>query len=119
MGDKVIDLWPEGDMPKLTVPFKGGKGEVTTDALDLLATAFTDKDGMAICAVNKDPDKAHTITLPAGACATQLLLNGPSKDAYNDVDRNECVITEQALEAKDGLLTVTLPAHSVSVLKIG
>ena len=119
MGDKVIDLWPEGDMPTLTVPFKGGKGEVTTDALDLLATAFTDKDGIAICAVNKDPDKAHTITLPAGACATQLLLNGPSKDAYNDVDRNECVITEQALEAKDGLLTVTLPAHSVSVIKIG
>ena len=82
-----------------------------------LYEAFTGKEALAVSAVNKDPEQAYTITLPA-AKARQLLLNGPSKDSYNDVDRKECVITAQELNVVEGTVTVTLPPHSVSVIEI-
>ena len=120
LGDQVIDLWQQGDMPTLTVPHKLG-GERTVDALDLLATTFSDKPGMAIAAVNKDPESTHTLRMPLDKPAniTILTLNGDSKDAYNDVGHEGVAVTETALGLRAGEVLIELPAHSVNVIQIG
>ena len=120
LGDQVIDLWQQGDMPTLTVPHKLG-GERTVDALDLLATAFSDKPGMAIAAVNKDPESTHTLRMPLDKPAniTILTLNGDSKDAYNDVGHEGVAVTETALGLCADEVLIELPAHSVNVIQIG
>jgi len=120
LGDQVIDLWQQGDMPVITVPHKWG-GERTVDCLDLLATTFSDKPGMAIAAVNKDVEHAHAIAipLPEPAPVTLLTLNGDSKDAYNDVGHEGVKVTERQLGMCAGVLEIDLPAHSVSVIRIG
>ena len=120
LGDTVIDLWQQGDMPTMTVPHKRG-GERTVDCLDLLATTFSDKPGIAIAAVNKDAENTHTITIPLDKAAhiTLLTLNGDSKNAYNDVDHEGVTVTETALDLCCGTLEVALPAHSVNIIRIG
>ena len=120
LGDQVIDLWQQGDMPTMTVPHKWG-GERTVDCLDLLATTFSDRPGMAIAAINKDADNAHTITIPLDqpASVTLLTLNGDSKDAYNDVDHEGVTVTETELSVYDGAVEITLEAHSVNVIRLG
>ena len=106
-------------MPVMTVPHKWG-GERAVDCLDLLATTFSDKPGMAIAAVNKDGEHAHTIAIPLDkpARVTLLTLNGDSKDAYNDVDLDGVTVTENDLGLCSGAIEIDLPAHSVNVIKI-
>ena len=120
LGDQVIDLWQQGDMPVMTVPHKWG-GERTVDCLDLLATTFSDKPGMAIAAVNKDAEHAHVIAIPLDkpARVTLLTLNGDSKDAYNDVDHEGVTVTETDLGLCSDTLEIELPAHSVNIIRIG
>ena len=119
LGDQVIDLWQQGDMPAMTVPHKWG-GERTVDCLDLLATTFSDKSGMAVAAVNKDGEHAHTIAIPLDkpAGVTLLTLNGDSKDAYNDVDHNGVTVKETVLGLCEGAVEIALEAHSVNVIRI-
>ena len=119
LGDQVIDLWQQGDMPAMTVPHKWG-GERTVDCLDLLATTFSDKPGMAIAAVNKDAEHTHTITISMDrpAHVTLLTLNGDSKDAYNDVGDGGVYVTERSFGPCSGSLAVELPAHSVNVIHL-
>ena len=119
MGDRVVDLWQEGDMPTLTVPHKYG-GERTVDALDILATTFTHKPGMAISAVNKSPDQAETISIPLATPGkiTLFTLNGDSKDAYNDVDHQGVQVVETDLGTHADSVTITLEPHSVNVIRI-
>ena len=107
-------------MPTLTVPHKLG-GERTVDALDLLATTFSDKPGMAIAAVNKDPESTHTLRMPLDKPAniTILTLNGDSKDAYNDVGHEGVAVTETALGLCADEVLIELPAHSVNLIQIG
>ena len=72
--------------------------------------------------MNKHPDEAQTITVSmpeAQGNAVIFTLNGPTKDSYNDIGRNEVGITKQSLGMYQGSLNVTLPPHSVSVLQIG
>jgi len=106
-------------MPTMVVSHKWG-GERTVDCLDLLATTFSDKPGMAIAAVNKDAENAHVITIPLDkhARVTLLTLNGDSKDAYNDVGHDGVTVTETELGVFEGQLSVTLAAHSVNILRI-
>ncbi|MBQ2952213.1 MAG: alpha-N-arabinofuranosidase [Clostridia bacterium] len=120
LGDTVVDLWAEGDMPQMTVPFKWG-GERTVDCLDLIATTFSDKPGLAVAAVNKDAENAHTIRIPldAPSAITLLTLNGDSKDAYNDVGHEGVRVTETRLGLQEGCVEIALPPHSVSVIRIG
>ena len=103
----------------ITVPHKNG-GERKVDCLDLLATTFSDKPGIAIAAVNKDPERPHTISVPLDMPArlTLLTLNGDSKDAYNDVGHDGVTVTETELGIFEGQLSVTLAAHSVNILRI-
>ena len=107
-------------MPVMTVPHKWG-GERAVDCLDLLATTFSDKSGMAVAAVNKDGEHAHTIAIPLDkpAGVTLLTLNGDSKDAYNDVDYNGVNVKETVLGLCEGAVEIALEAHSVNVIRIG
>ena len=120
LGDTVVDLWAEGDMPKMTVPFKWG-GERTVDCIDLIATAFTDKPGLAVAAVNKDAENTHTVRIPLDmpANVTLLTLNGDSKDAYNDVGHEGVKVTETCLGEITGMAEITLAPHSVNIIRIG
>ena len=106
-------------MPKMTMPFKWG-GERTVDAIDLIATAFSDKPGLAVAAVNKDPETEHTLRIPMTEASqvTVMTLNGDSKDAYNDHGHEGVRVTEADLGMVSEL-GVTLPPHSVSVIRIG
>lgn len=120
MGDTIVDLWAEGETPTLTVPHKTD-GERTIDTLDLLATTFSYRPGIAISAVNKHPDAAQTICIPLAQAekVRVLTLNGPTKDSYNDVGREEVCIAISDLGVCDGELQVILPPHSVNVIEIG
>ena len=120
LGDQVIDLWKQGDMPQMTVPHKYDGARIV-DALDLLATSFSDKDGLAVAAINKDGEQPHSISIPLEkpAFITILTLNGSSKDAYNDVGRNDVTVTESIPGLCEGTLEITLQPHSVNIIKIG
>ena len=119
LGDTVIDLWAQGDMPQITVPHKLG-GQRTMDAIDLLATTFTDREDIAVVAVNKDAENNHVLHIPLDkpASITLLTLNGESKDAYNDVDHEGVKVTEKQLGLCSDTLEIDLPAHSVNIILI-
>ena len=119
MGDTVVDLWAQDKIPTMTVSHKQGH-PVVVDSLDLLATIFSDQPGMAVAAVNKDPDQAHSIILPlAGKTqVTVRTVNGPSKDSYNDVGHEEVRLTEADLGVHEGAIEIALAPHSVNVIEL-
>ncbi len=114
LGDRVLHSWNEEED---TVRFaKKHGGEAVLPALDVLVTAFTDKPGLAIAAVNRDAEKPHTLILPERFSKAVLrTVNGPGKDAYNDTDRNEVTIRTQALPADD---SIDIEPHSVNVIEL-
>jgi len=119
LGDTVVDLWCETPVPTMTAAHKQGHS-VTVDSLDLLATTFTGKPGMAVAAVNKDPEHACTVTLPL-AGRTQIVLhtvNGESKDSYNDVDHEGVTTKKQALGLHEGSMEIALEPHSVNLIEL-
>ena len=118
MGDTVVDLW-QTQTPTMDVPHKQGH-TVTVDTLDLLATTFSDKPGMAISAVNKHPDKAQEICIPLDhpSQVTILTVNGDTKDAYNDVDHDGVTVRETKLGLVEGNLVISLEPHSVNVIEL-
>ena len=120
LGDTVVDLFHGEPLPLWRV--KGKDGDLkTVESLDLLATKWSDRKGIALAAVNKHPrDTAEIIlTLPEeGQRATLFTLNGPDENAYNDVGRNEIGITETALGLYQKGMRVVLPPHSVNILQI-
>ena len=119
LGDTVVDLWPQTALPTMTVMHKQGHS-VTIDSLDLLATTYSDKPGMAVAAVNKDPDKACAITLPLTGSAQVILhtVNGESKDSYNDVGLNGVTTTRTELGVREGSVEITLAPHSVNLIEL-
>jgi len=119
LGDTVVDLWPQEKLPEMTVQHKQGHS-VTIDSLDLLATTFSDKPGMAVAAVNKDPDKAQAIKLPLND-KTQVILhtiNGESKDSYNDVGHDGVRTTKAELGLHEGSIEIALEPHSVNLIEL-
>ncbi len=111
----VLDCWTE-DVP--VISGRVGGREKTVDAVDI---AVTQGDGQyAVAAVNKNPAAEETAELVFldGAPREMRIhtLNGPSPDAYNDIDRTEVGIASASWTAFDG--TLTLPAHSVSVIEL-
>lgn len=119
LGDTVVDLWKKGDMPLITVPHKYG-GERRVECLDLVATTFSDRSGLAVAAVNKDAEHAHTIAIPLHTPAhiSVLTLNGESKDSYNDVGHDGVFVTEVDLDRHTGEFNMALEPHSVNILRI-
>lgn len=119
LGDTVVDLWPEEKLPTMTVTHKQGHS-VTIDSLDLLATTFSDKPGMAIAAVNKEPETVQTIVLPLTGCTQVILhtINGESKDSYNDVDHDGVTTTVANLGTHENRVEIRLEPHSVNLIEL-
>ena len=123
MGDEVLSGLTEGGS-RMTVKSKEGK-PVTVDAVDAVATRDSKSGIIAVSAVNKHRTKEQTftLTLPVGdkkVTVTTLCGNGP--DDYNDVDRNTVVPFENgsAIKRKTARsVTITLPPHSVNIIRIG
>ena len=119
LGDTVVDLWCEAVLPTMTITHKQGHS-ITIESLDLLATTFSDKPGMAIAAVNKDPENLCTITLPLSECSQVILytVNGESKDSYNDVGHDSVTTQRYDLGQYENHIRITLEPHSVNLIEL-
>lgn len=119
LGDTVVDLWCDADLPTMTTTHKQGHS-ITIESLDLLATTFSDKPGMAIAAVNKDPENLCTITLPLSERSQVILytVNGESKDSYNDVDHDGVTTQRYDLGQYENHICITLEPHSVNLIEL-
>lgn len=120
MGDTVIDMWSPDKTPKWSVKGKYG-GQIEIDSLDILATKWTDKEGMAIAIINKHPEKSEAIILDdeyIGRNITIYSICGSSVDSYNDVNHNEVTIDKQELGKYIGGMKININPHSVNVIHI-
>lgn len=102
------------DAPQLT------QGDKSIPAIS--ASAAIAKDGNTYLALaNTDPDKVQEIVLDAGKLrsASGELLTADAMDAHNTFAKpNALVPTPYKVKAKDGRLTIKLPAKSVMVVKL-
>ena len=77
------------------------KGEsATVKLLDILATKWSDREGIAVAAVNKHPEEPLEIEVHGaaeGAGMTVRSVVGKDKDSYNDIGKDEAVIEEKRL----------------------
>ena len=120
MGDVILDGWASEESPKMEVRAKNGEMK-TVDALDLLATKRSADGAVVISLVDKEAELARDVKLTIPGVkgkATLYTLNGPDKDSYNDVGRDEVKVTSRSLGSFEGEMTVKLDAHSVNVLEI-
>ncbi len=119
MGDTIVDLWAEA-VPEMEVTGKDGK-ERTVKVLDMLATTWSDRPGLAIAVANKHREKSFSVVLPVGRGGEKVTvyrLNGKSEDSYNDVGRTEVVIQEEELGVYQEGMEVPVGPHSVNVIVI-
>ena len=122
LGDTMIDLWSEDGMPSMKICNKKGES-VTVDTLDLLATKWSDREGIAIAAVNKHPDQALEIAVSGAGFGTVaeakvFCIEGNGTDSYNDIGRNEVYIKERNLGRYEEGMKVRLEPHSVNVIQV-
>ena len=118
LGDIVLDTW-EKENPEKMFRDPSGK-ECRTALLDVIVTAFSYREGLAVAAVNKDPEETQkfTLDLPASGRVKIYTLNGSSKDSYNDIGREDVKITEEDKgEYTPGMMFALAP-HSVNVIQI-
>lgn len=119
LGDTVIDLWTE-ERPTISVNSKSGQ-EVSVEELDLLATKWSQQEGIAIAAVNKNPEQAREITLDFDCVKGDVVvygISGTGKDSYNDRDRNEIGIEKQCVGTFHSGMCIKLLPHSVNIIRI-
>lgn len=121
MGDEVIDLYGD-EAPVYDVVSKEGK-VVRLAQTDVLATKHSADGSIAVSLVNKHETESTQVVLKLNAegkiCCVETLC-GQSADDYNDIDRNTVVPFENnaAAVVNGDEITVTLPAHSVSILTL-
>ena len=119
LGDVVLDTWSE-EVPHLKVKSKKEE-KVTVDAVDVLATRWSDRPGMALAVINKEPEKEHTVSLSFHGHGSQVKMytvSGSTTESYNDVDHEEVRIEERDLGGFEKGMEVTLRPHSVNVIQI-
>ncbi|SHN23433.1 alpha-L-arabinofuranosidase C-terminal domain-containing protein [Gracilibacillus kekensis] len=119
LGDTIIDSW-SSEVPSMTVQNKSGK-ELELESLDILATKWSDQNGVALAVVNKDPDNNQTITVSMvgnGNKVTLYGINGESKNSFNDVDQNEVVIYKEALDDFENNMEIEVKPHSVNIIQM-
>ncbi|MFR8003851.1 MAG: alpha-L-arabinofuranosidase C-terminal domain-containing protein [Hydrogeniiclostridium sp.] len=119
LGDTVVDCWQD-ETPVLQISHKSGAA-VETSALDILATKWSDRAGMALAVVNKEPEKEHSFTLALPGNYTEAVLysiSGKTKDSYNDVGRTEVEIQKKELGAFRNGMELTVKPHSVNILQL-
>ncbi|WP_058306392.1 alpha-L-arabinofuranosidase C-terminal domain-containing protein [Gracilibacillus massiliensis] len=119
LGDTIIDSWSE-EVPTMSVQNKSGT-ELELESLDILATKWSDQTGIALAVVNKDPVNHQKIklSLPAnGNQVTLFCISGETKDSYNDVDREEVAIYQEALGDFENDMEIEVKPHSVNIIQI-
>lgn len=118
LGDRILDSWPD------CVPEKKLRGKdgtpVPTELLDVLVTSLTDRPGLAIAAVNKDPAEVQPLVLDFDAAGgvTQYYISGDSTEAYNDTGHTAVTILKKEAGRFARGMEIQLPPHSVSVIQI-
>ena len=118
LGDIVLDLWNETTQ-FLSVRHKNGE-KLDVEAVDLLATKFSDREGIALAAVNKDASQACELTVEVGEAARYQVhtISGSSTESYNDVGHDEVMIQSTEWQTITDALKVVLPPHSINVISI-
>lgn len=120
LGDTIIDLWSEDELPTIKVNYKYG-AEVNVDTLDMIATKWSDKRGLALSVVNKHMNEEQEISLDFEYDNAEVVvysISGVSKDSYNDVDRNEVYIKEENAGKFEKGMKVMMHPHSVNIIQI-
>lgn len=119
LGDTVVDLWEREKPPVMVVPHKAG-GTRTIKIVDLLATCWSDRKGIAVAAVNKHPSESQELVLETGKEGKVVIfrLNGDSRDAYNDVGRTEVKIRKEETVICEKTFSVMLEPHSVNIIQM-
>lgn len=122
LGDTVIDLWAENEIPMITVKHKYAN-MVSVEQVDILATKWQNKTGMAVAAVNKHQTdsqvlKIYTGTEKAVFDVVMYSICGNAEDSYNDIDRNEVFIIKSEVGKCNAELTVELKPHSVNIIQL-
>ncbi len=120
MGDIVIDTWERDEASHMTVTGKNGTA-ADVKILDILATKWSDRPGIAVAIVNKHVSEAQHIELEFGGLegpAVLYTLNGPSENSYNDIDNKQVEIVRHNLGQAAGKLSLVIQPHSVNVLQI-
>ena len=118
MGDTVVDLWAEA-LPEMTVTGKDGKTR-TVGTLDMVATTWSDRAGMALAAVNKHREEAFELCIPQAYCGAETViykLEGKETDSYNDVGKTEVFIEKEELGNCHEGMKVRISPHSVNVIQ--
>jgi len=122
--DIVIDSWVP-DAMKCEIEDPDSREMELLDAVDLAATKHSNQEGMlSISLVNRHPDRKAVVQLHLNGSleyngAKLYGVTADSKDAYNDIGRDEIRKTEEAIAVKDGRsLTTELRPHSVYVLEL-
>jgi len=107
MEDTLADLWSDDEIP---------------DGVDVAATVNSDGSRLAVAAVNTDPDCAKTVRIDTGRSLFRrckvLTVNGPDKDAYNDIGREEIRCSETVNCDYTNGMEISLQPHSVNVIVI-
>lgn len=120
LGDTVIDLWSENQMPVMNVQDKWGRS-VEVETLDMAATTWSDRKGIALAVVNKHMDQAYVIALENEYPDAEVIIysiTGKDKDSYNDINKNEVEIKENKIGKFIPGMKITLKPHSVNVIQI-
>ncbi len=114
MGDISVDFWTD-ECPEETM---GGQQVKMVD----LAAAVRSCDGaLTLSAVNKSDAVTQEIEIPLPegySSSTVYTVNGPSKDSYNDIGREEVVISQSDVSFKEDFARVKLAPHSVNMIVI-
>ena len=119
LGDIVLDTWSK-ETPSMKVKAKDGR-ELSLDALDIVATKWSDRPGLAIAAVNKEPEESLTLSLnfhSAKGNVKLFTISGNSTESYNDMGHEEVRIEESEAGAFRMGMEIALKAHSVNVIWI-
>jgi alpha-L-arabinofuranosidase len=119
LGDTIIDSWSE-ELPTMKVTHKHGK-EMELETLDILATKWSDKPGIAVSVINKHPLDSQKINLSLpynGHKVTLYGISGETPDSYNDVDKDEVTIFKEELGDFNSNMEIELKPHSVNIIQI-
>lgn len=119
MGDTVVDLWAES-LPEMQVHGKDGK-EHTVEMLDMAATTWSDRPGLALAVVNKHKEEAFDLRIPPayhGAEMAVYRLEGKGPDSYNDVGKTEVFIEKEDPGICHEGMKVRIGPHSVNVIRL-
>nr|WP_321303911.1 alpha-L-arabinofuranosidase C-terminal domain-containing protein [uncultured Sphaerochaeta sp.] len=115
----VLDALIKNEL-QMDVISKKGKTE-TVSTIDVVATR-DENNNASLAIVNKDPQKSHSVEVVfrGGTIPRQYQLFsviGDSPDAYNDVDHTGVGIKESSLEQYSEAKGITVPPHSVNIIK--